>query len=122
MDDVKLTDKLLTRAEGKDLDFKSVPIITNNQKDKARFMKNLICMANTPREGSAYIISGVVCKQDGSKEIIGVPESSLISGTDVSSLSNWASGLVDSWSYGPQFPAETNPVYEPMAAYPPVFT
>ncbi len=63
MDDVELIDKLLTRSEGKDLDFKSVPIIINNPKDKARFIKNLICMANTPRKGSAYIVSGIICKK-----------------------------------------------------------
>lgn len=31
-------------------------------------------MANTPREGSAYIVSGVICKKDGSKEILGISD------------------------------------------------
>ena len=74
MDDTELIDKLLTRSEGKDLDFKSVPIVISNPKDKARFIKNLICMANTPREGSAYIVCGVIYNKDGSKEILGVSE------------------------------------------------
>jgi len=101
MDDAELIDKLLTRSEGKDLDFKSVPIITNNQKDKARFIKNLICMANTPREGSAYIISGVVCKQDGSKEIIGVPESAHPDDADLQGLIAGNVSPIPKFSYRP---------------------
>ena len=58
MDDGELVGRLLTRTEGKDLDFKSSPIIVSDLKDKARFIKNLICMANTPRDGSAFIVSG----------------------------------------------------------------
>jgi queuine/archaeosine tRNA-ribosyltransferase len=74
MDDSELVGRLLTRSEGKDLDFKSSPIIISDPKHKAEFIKNLICMANTPRDGSAFIISGVKCKPDGSKEIVSVSD------------------------------------------------
>jgi predicted HTH transcriptional regulator len=74
MDDAKLIKNLLVRSEGKALDFKSSPIIVSDPKHIARFIKNLICMANTPRVGSAFIISGVVCKPSGKKEIVGLSE------------------------------------------------
>jgi len=73
MDDIKLIKDLLSRAEGEDLDFKSSAIIISDPKHKAKFIKNLICMANTPRPGSAFIISGVTSKPDGTKEVVGVP-------------------------------------------------
>lgn len=92
MDDIKLIKKLLTRAEGEDLDFKSVPIVISNPQDKARFIKNLICMANTPRKGSAYIVSGVSCKPGGKKEIVGVSESEHPDDADLQEL---AKGKVD---------------------------
>ncbi len=41
---------------------------------KAKFVKNIICMANTPRDGSAFIISGVASESDGTKKIVGVSE------------------------------------------------
>ena len=75
MDDTKLIIQLLKRTERKDLDFKSVPIIINDDKHKAKFIKNLICMANTPRDASAFIVSGVASKPDGTKEIVGISDS-----------------------------------------------
>ena len=101
MDDGELIDKLLTHAEGKDLDFKSVPIVINNQKDKARFIRNLICMANTPRDGSAYIISGVICKPDGSKVIVEISESEHPDDSDLQGLIAGNVNPIPKFSYRP---------------------
>lgn len=74
MDDSSLIDGLLKRSEGKDLDFKSTSIHVDDNYHKAKFVKNIMCMANTPRDGSAFIVSGVVCEPNGAKKIIGVLE------------------------------------------------
>ena len=74
MDDVGLIDELLKLSEGKDLDFKSTSIRTDDNYHKAKFVRNIISMANTPRDGSAFIISGICCKPDGTKKIVGVLE------------------------------------------------
>jgi len=74
MDDIELLSKLLARPEGNDLDFKATRPIVSDPKHKAEFIKDLISMANTPRNGSAFIVSGVKCKPDGTKEIIGVSD------------------------------------------------
>lgn len=74
MNDSELLDNLLSHVEGKDLDFKSTHIRIDDDYHKAKLVKNIISMANTPREGSAFIIFGVICKRDGTKEIVGVSE------------------------------------------------
>ncbi len=71
-DDIQLIEKLLKLAEGKDLDFNSGSIRLDTDYHKAKFVRNIICMANTPRDGSAFIINGVISKPDGTKSIGGV--------------------------------------------------
>lgn len=73
-DDIVLIDKLLKLSEGKDLDFKSTAVRLDTDYHKAKFVRNIICMANTPRDGSAFIIIGVVCNRDGTKNLVDVPE------------------------------------------------
>jgi hypothetical protein len=72
MDDHALVGRLLDQDEGLTLDFKSRPIRVDNDFSKAAFIKDIICMANTPREGSSYIVVGVVRKPDSSKEVTGL--------------------------------------------------
>lgn len=72
MDDDKLINRLLTQNEGSTLDFKSESIRLDNDHFKAEFIKDTLCMANTPRDGSAHIIYGVRAKPDGKKDIISV--------------------------------------------------
>ncbi len=74
MDDIGLINKLLKLSKGKDVDFKSTSIRIDDNYHKAKFIKNIICMANTPRDGSAFIISGVVCEPNGTKKTVGVLE------------------------------------------------
>jgi hypothetical protein len=70
MNDQDLIPRLIGQSEGPTLDFKFGPIRLDSDFFKAAFIKDVVCMANTPREGSSYIIIGVRCNTDGSKEII----------------------------------------------------
>ena len=74
MNDHDLIERLLGQDESPTLDYKSRLVRFDNDYYKAEFIKNVICMANTPRDGSAYIVVGIVCKPDGSKKVIGVSE------------------------------------------------
>jgi len=45
----------------------------NNEKERSEFIKDILSMANTPREESAYIVIGVKYNShDGTKDLIGV--------------------------------------------------
>ncbi len=74
MADQKLIEKLLKEDEGPCLDFKSEPYRLDTNYFKAVFIKDIVSMANTPREGSAYIVIGVRVNTDRSKTVIGVTE------------------------------------------------
>lgn len=70
----------LSRQESDILDFKSKQYDfsgTNKeekQNKRAKFIKDIICMANTPREGPAHIVLGVKLYSDGTKEMKGITE------------------------------------------------
>ena len=55
----QLIENLLNRQESDDLDFKSGQYDFNNNRGKSKFIKDVIAMVNTPRNGPAYIIVGV---------------------------------------------------------------
>ena len=74
MNDQTLIESLLKQDEGPCLDFKSEPYRLNTNHSKAEFIKDIISMANTPRDGSAYIVIGVRIEGDRSKTVIGVTE------------------------------------------------
>lgn len=59
MEDQKLIEKLLNRQEADDLDFKSGQYDLDNDKNKSKFIKDIVAMANTPRSSPAYILVGV---------------------------------------------------------------
>ena len=63
---------LLARGEGETLDFKEAPYALDTRDKKARFIKDIISMANTPREEAAHIVIGVRKCPNGSFEVIGV--------------------------------------------------
>ena len=50
---------LLTRPEGETLDFKAKAYDLSDRGQKAKFAKDLACLANTPREGNGYLVLGV---------------------------------------------------------------
>lgn len=73
-DDVNTIKTLLCRLEGDDLEFKrdQYPLHSGNQ--KAEFIKDVICMANTPRTGAGYIVIGVATKNGRPYEVQGVAD------------------------------------------------
>ena len=70
MDDRQLIEILLSRLESEDLDFKSRPYNLSNRYLQAKFIKDIVAMANTPRSDSAYILLGVT---EYSGKATGVP-------------------------------------------------
>ena len=64
--------ELLKRSENRTIDFKSEPPRLDNDHFNSEFIKDILAMANTPRDEVAYIVIGVKLHQDGSKEYRGV--------------------------------------------------
>src|SRR5438034_855646 len=77
--DSKSLSELLSRSELRTLDFKLDPYdfsgATREEKDRKRaeFAKDVVCMANTPRDEPAYIVIGVKRRMDGTTEFKGIP-------------------------------------------------
>ena len=40
---------------------------------RSKFMKDILSMANTPREEASYIVIGVTANPNGTKTLVGVP-------------------------------------------------
>ena len=72
--DVELLTELLTQMEGSSLDFKRDQYKLDSDKQKASFVKDIVCMANTPREGPAYIVVGVSERNGSPDQVIGISE------------------------------------------------
>ena len=80
---------LLERPEGETLDFKATSYDLSNKRKKRDFAKDLASLANTPREGNAYIVLGVKKHLDGSFELWGIEEE------DDAKLQDVASSLLE---------------------------
>ncbi len=63
---------LLKRPEGETLDFKATNYNLSDSKSKRSFAKDLASLANTPRDGDAYLILGVKEQGDGSYKPLGI--------------------------------------------------
>lgn len=63
--------ELIERGEGKTLDYKRDRYDTTITKKKYDLVKDVLAMANTPRDDSAYIVLGVE-KEDGQTKLLGV--------------------------------------------------
>lgn len=63
---------LMARSESDTIDFKAEPHRLDNDHLKSEFIKDILAMANTPRQESAYIVIGVKALPDGTKQHIGV--------------------------------------------------
>jgi predicted HTH transcriptional regulator len=69
---------LLNKCESDTLDFKAIQYdfsgVDKPAQDykRASFVKDILCMKNTPRDESAYIVLGVKNNRDCSKELIGL--------------------------------------------------
>src|SRR5208337_1958749 len=66
-------EQLLKRMEGESIDFKAnnYPSLSDEAK-KVGFIKDVICMINTPRAGPAYIVTGVKKSPNGQPQLWGV--------------------------------------------------
>jgi tetratricopeptide (TPR) repeat protein len=65
---------LLNRNEDKTIDFKKEPHRLDNNYFKSNFIKDILAMANTPRNETAYIVIGVKAYPDGTKDLVGVTQ------------------------------------------------
>ena len=74
MDDVQLISNLIGRQESDDLDFKSKPYNLGNTRQNSKFVKDIIAMANTPRNGPAYILLGVTEHAGKATSVRGIAE------------------------------------------------
>ena len=63
---------LLTQIESDILDFKSKNYHLSDDASKSQLIKDVLCMANTPREKSSFIIIGVNKRPDSSYELHGL--------------------------------------------------
>lgn len=70
-------EELLKESESDKIDFKSdIYDFSSTAKDvRYEFVKDVICMWNTPREGNAYIVFGVGKRTDGSSDLRGMSKS-----------------------------------------------
>lgn len=64
--------ELLQLPESETVDFKREPHRLDNDHYKSKLLKDIIAMANTPREESAYIVIGVKSYPDGTKKFFDV--------------------------------------------------
>src|ERR1019366_1673688 len=66
---------ILTQAEGQQIDFKRDPYQLKEDDGRAGLTKDVLSMANTPRDGNSYIVLGVKAYADGRKDMVGLLES-----------------------------------------------
>ena len=75
--DLNQLEDILRLPESHDLDFKGAEYdLTSsggkNGKGRLNLIKDLLCMSNTPREGSAYIITGVINEPGSENRVAGI--------------------------------------------------
>ena len=92
--DIENFENLLKRNESDTLDFKATmydfqkPEKEEKERERAKFVKDILCMANTPREVPAYIVLGVKKQTDNTFELCGIAEQ--IDGNDLQQqLEGW---------------------------------
>ncbi|MBN1964613.1 MAG: ATP-binding protein [Anaerolineae bacterium] len=90
MVDVSLLRELLAENEGTVLDFKAAPYHFDDERSTSKFIKDILAMANTPRDEPAYIIVGVAYNPDGSRDLLGVEPGSHLDDADLQNKLNLA--------------------------------
>ena len=68
----QLFEIVLSRPESSTLDFKATGYNFSEAHQQVSFAKDVLCMANTPRDDNAYIILGVKRLDDGTNELWGI--------------------------------------------------
>jgi len=71
--------ELLSRAESDTLDFKATQYDFSGSDDekkekRAKFVKDILCLANTPKQSPAYIVLGVNRLRDGTNDLWGIAQ------------------------------------------------
>lgn len=64
--------EVMNCSEEQTIDFKAEPHRLDNEHFKSEYIKDIVSMANTPREKSAYIIIGIKLHNDGTRDLLGV--------------------------------------------------
>ena len=77
---------LLESPEGETLDFKARSYDFSDMRKKRDFAKDIASLANTPREGDAYIVLGVKKMLDGSFQLLGMDKD--IDDTDLQGIAS----------------------------------
>lgn len=65
-------ERLLPRAEAETLDFKQDSYDFSNSEKRGEFIKDVLSMANTPREGDAHIVLGVCWSAEAGSTVTGL--------------------------------------------------
>ncbi len=81
---------LLRSPESCVVDYKATSYNTSNERQKRNFAKDVASLANTPREGDAYLVLGVKKNRDGSNDLWGIDKE-----VDDSELQSIASSLLE---------------------------
>src|SRR5258708_246650 len=71
----KQFEDLLSRNEGPALDFKARGYNLSNEAECVAFVKDVLCIANTPRENAGHIVLGVKKHPDGTTDLWGLDAS-----------------------------------------------
>lgn len=74
--DTELFESLLSKPESSTLDFKATGYNFSDSEQQLCFAKDILCMANSPRPGDAYIILGIKRKPDGTNDLWGIADHS----------------------------------------------
>jgi len=64
--------ELLERSESETLDFKATLYDFDKPNSRGQFTKDILCMANTPRETTAYIVFGIRWTPEKGHELLGL--------------------------------------------------
>jgi predicted HTH transcriptional regulator len=73
-EDTDLLNQILARMESDNVDFKRDQYHLESDQQKSAFVKDILCMANTPRSGSAYIVIGASTKNGSVENVVGSQE------------------------------------------------
>ena len=74
MEHQELIANLLNREESDDLDYKSAMYNLDTKRKKSEFIKDIVAMANTPRNSPAYILIGVAEQSGKVTNVTGVTD------------------------------------------------
>jgi len=89
-----LLEELRYRGEGSDLDYKAerYPFASASEDEKSELLKDILALANTHRDGTAYILMGFKENPPHPAEVVGLPQEGAI---DDSRLQEFVNGKLE---------------------------